>query len=62
MTKGLNINYWDCKYSSYHEGDSDGEYDDRLYLCSNKNTCGACLLDNKYFDDKAYCEFAEIED
>ena len=55
----MKINYWSCKFRDYEEL-SDGEIEWRLYKCTNKKSCGTCDLDNKWIDDKEYCDMAEI--
>lgn len=57
---GLEINYWDCKFSDYDDS-WDGEEEIRYYNCSNKEGCGTCNLDNKWHDKTAFCKIAETE-
>lgn len=57
---GLEINYWDCKFSDYDES-WDGEEETRYYNCTHKKGCGTCNLDNKRHDGTAFCKIAEIE-
>ena len=55
---GLEINYWDCKFSEYYE-DWDGEEETRYYNCLHKDGCKICDLDNKWNDEKQFCELTE---
>ncbi len=57
---GLEINYWDCKFSDYVE-DWDGENEIRLYNCTNKEGCGTCNLNNKGGNQTSFCEIAKTK-
>lgn len=53
---GMQINYWDCKFSDYEE-----DFDNRYYGCTHEKGCGTCDLSNKYCDATDFCELAEME-
>lgn len=52
------ISYWDCSYENYEEF-WDGEEESRSYGCTHPDGNGACLLDNKWFRDKADCKLLD---
>lgn len=57
---GLNINFWNCKFSDYTEEYNEEECElYRLYNCTHKKGDGTCDIDNKFNDETAFCKLAE---
>ena len=58
----MNINYWDCNYSSSEEvniGTEDEPDYEWIYNCIHPNGNGSCKLDNKY-GEKENCKLLDL--